>query len=696
MASHHDAALNDLLQKLRVRDIAVQQLKERCELIQEDYEHNFRLAQEQAVELQALRAKSGVQDKQVRQLEARCTALQGKLREADGEVHRQTQSLQSTVESLRAQLLVGQTEHGNLTRKYADLEMQLASHRQELQQQAGRMSREAETIRRESLMESETRLSEKERLLRVREEQTLRDVQNVEHKCVELSSELSRVKELKETSDLRVEELTKTVARKEYIIQAAQEQMNEMKKAHAQQMHKLEVEAQGATVLKEQFDKSAASQLLTSQREIERRAHENELLEQKLAALKHQHELEVRRRTEEKDEIIRGLEDKVRGAQDKLRSAESRCTELEDEVERLRRRIGEGKKMHSTMMVNGSLLEDKLDDLQRALTTREAEVLRLKSETDRIAGIADRKEKEANELRAEFERRAWQDRVSDEMQLEKKRMDWREHGASKLHHHDGNNVGGSSHLSAVVGNNGASQSHNDVSSFQQPSPIAPPQFLSASQLNLSAIANEVKQQIMQQQQQQQPASMAAHNATGGGTAFLHELSLLREQHHLEKMQLERRLQEASRSARRQRNRIALLEAEDENDAQPDGDGGDGGRRVVDGEISDTPQRHPHRHPHRVGSKAAEHSPRGLSVSSPGGVHLNDSRDGSTAMSIQNGDEDNTARAGSRGKMPPRVPHHHRSAGGTPGSRGGSATSRVEELQRQLAASPVGRAVAADH
>jgi chromosome segregation ATPase len=661
--SHHDNAVDELVQKLRLRDIAVQQLKERCDLIQEDYEHNFRLAQQQAVELQTLRAKGAVLEKQNRRLEAQSTALQSKLREADGEVQRQTQSLHATVESLRAQLLVGQTEHGTLSRKYADVEMQLSTLRQELQQQSGRIARDAETIRREAMMEAETRLAEKDRLLRTREEQTLRDVQAIEHRCVGLSSELGRVKELKETSDIRLEELTKTIARKEFLIQAAQEQLNETKKHHAQQLHKLELEAQGSTVLKEQGDKSLTAQLLSSQREVERRIHENELLEQKIVAIKQQHELELRRRCDEKDELIRGLEDKCRLQQDKIRSSESRCTELEDDIERLRRRIGEGKKTQSSLVVNGSLLEDKLDDLQRALTIRDAELARLKSESERATNIADRKEKEADELRAEFERRSWQDRVKDEMLLEKKKMEWREHGAAKMMMHTGG-------VAAAVQDPNLSLPYaqqQPSSSFATPLP----QFFSSSQLNLSAIANEVKQQIQQQQ------SSIHHNTPPPppsdpqrGSAFLHELSLLREQHQLEKLQLERRLQEVTHSARRQRNRVAMLEAADRADPMSQDD------------MPQTSSGTPMRSKQQRRATFDDGAP-----STPGAQHLNSSRDGSASMSIYRDDQENVQTT-----RKPQGASNGAVASGLPPRAATSATSRVEELQRQLAESPLGRPI----
>ncbi|CUE64018.1 Hypothetical protein, putative, partial [Bodo saltans] len=691
LPSHHEAAaVEDLIHKLRLRDVAVQQLKERCDLIQEDYEHNFRLAQQQAVELQTLRAKGGVLEKQNRRLEAQNSALQSKLREADGEVQRQTQSLHSTVESLRAQLLVGQTEHGTLTRKYADVEMQLATLRQELQQQSGRMSRDAETIRREAMMDVETRLLEKERLLRTREEQTLRDVQAVEHRCVALSSELGRVKELKETADIRLEELTKTIARKEFLLQAAQEQLNETKKHHAQQLHKLELEAQGATVLREQGDKSSTSQLLTMQREIERRIHDNDLLEQKILALKQQHELEVRRRSDEKDELLRSLEDKCRLQQDKLRSTESRCTELEDEAERLRRRISEGKKTHSSLVVSGTLLEDKLDDLQRALTMRDAEVARLKSESERTAAIADRKEKEADELRAEFERRAWQDRVSDEMNLEKKKIEFREHGTSRMHPAGGAALNVAADPNASLMHNGLPYPATSTTTY--PSPL-PPHFLSSSQLNLSAIANEVKQQIQQQQQQVQssPITLFASSdqqrqSNSSGNAFLHEISLLREQHQLEKLQLERRLQEATQSARRQRNRVAMLEAADNQDSMIINNN-DVAAKYHFSSSATTPMRSMTRRTTAFEGNSTPSGGRGVAAQ-----HLNSSRDGSEHMSIGREDQENVAATkkqhNSSGPLPPAV-------GLPPRAGASSATSRVEELQRHLADSPIGRPISVD-
>lgn len=544
-ANSVDETIDALISKIQVKDVAIQQLKERCELMQGDYEHNYHLLQSQAVELHSIKTKCGVQEKQIRQLEIRCAAQAAKLKEAEGEVHRQTQSLQSVVESLRGQLLVSQTEHSNLQRKFADQELELASLRQEMHQQSGKISRNAETVRREVLMETETLMREKERVLRVREDQLVRDTAALESKCLELTSEVQRLREAKETTDFRIEEMTKVIARKDFLYQQSQEQINDMKKSHAQQLSKYELDAQASSAMKDQMDRAFNAQFLSLQKDLDRRTHDCELMEQKVSAQRQQQELELRRKSEERDELIRSFEDKLRVLHDKVRQLEARESSAQEEVERFRKRASEGKKMSNQFQASTTVLEDRVEDLQRMLTTKETEIGRLHGEIERLNALTLKKEKEADELRAEFERRSWQDRIAEEAAFEKKRLEWRKHGASRISidHSAANNNPESSFQQQ-----GNSTAYNIPQSAQSP---IPPQQGGISPYPSTNNANSLAVDVRNQMAQQQQLSFAAPSFNNASQSFvLQELALIKEQHLIDKSNLERKLQDAQRALRR--------------------------------------------------------------------------------------------------------------------------------------------------
>ena len=210
--------VDQLLHKIHVRDVAVQQLKDRAEAMQSDYEHNYRLLQKQTIELQSLQAAQHVQLKQIRSLETKNAAQIQKIKNFDEEVRRQSQGLLSQNETLRGQVTVLQNELTTIQRSVAEKDVELGTLRRDLQEANGKLSRQSQNVRREVLQEQEVASRDKERLLRVREDQLLRDVNQVENRCLELASENTRLKEEKTALEARFEELHRMSTRKDFTL----------------------------------------------------------------------------------------------------------------------------------------------------------------------------------------------------------------------------------------------------------------------------------------------------------------------------------------------------------------------------------------------------------------------------------------------------------------------------------------------
>lgn len=229
--------VDQLLHKLQIRDVAIQQLKDRAEAMQSDYEHNYRLLQKQTVELQSLQADHHVQRKQIQQLEAKNAAQLQKIKNFDEEVKRQSQGMISQNETLRGQVTVLQNELTSLQRSIAEKDVELTTLRHDVQEANGRLTRNQQVVRREVLQENEVASREKERMLRLREDQLLREVNQVEARCMELSSDNTRLKEEKLALESRFEELARVSARKDFTLSQFQDQIIELKRQQIGRAH---------------------------------------------------------------------------------------------------------------------------------------------------------------------------------------------------------------------------------------------------------------------------------------------------------------------------------------------------------------------------------------------------------------------------------------------------------------------------
>ena len=585
----HDDPIEGLMDKLHEREIAMASCRDALVSMQTDYEHNLRILREREADLQTLRAQFSMLSQQNATLEARCTAQLQRIKENDGEVKRQTQALSTKNETLLAQITILTQEKQSALRSQSDAEVELTQLRHDMHQLNAKIMKQVEMARNEARMDCETLIKEKDRVLRVREEQVHQDCVRLETRLLEMSSENARIRETTQNFELKLEDCNKIISRKDVQIEQLQAQLVELKRHATNMQSQLQQEQEFHRLAKEQLDRSAQAVGSTAQRDLERRTHDLELAEQKISAMKSQHESDIRRRAEEKDDIVRTYEDKLRGMNERIRTAESREAEARDDCERQRKRSAEIKKELSATETNSLLLHDRAEDLERVISKKELENGRLHGEIQRLLGQLQEKEKEAEALRVEFERREWQDRLVADERMQGRVKEWRSmsqqqtsqrFASQSVPPNNNNNTQVDSSDLENFGAAGGGRSRSAARAFPDVSTVL--QSATPMGMNRQAIASDILQEIKAQLvNQSHTGAYLSDGINKSGASLLmgpggyhdrsiqQELTLLREKHELDRLEMERKLGEATRLADRQRRRAERLieEQKQDNEAQ---------------------------------------------------------------------------------------------------------------------------------
>ena len=425
--------MESLTEQVQQREAVISAQNQTLDRMRDDYQHNLKVLESRDEEIKQLHDRKAALERDYETVQndlatavGRSDALAATLADVDAAHEQNTKHLKEQLEAHKAQNSILLGEKANLQRIVSERDMEIATLREEAQHLRSNYTRQLESERRKFQQDFEEALQEQHKQTLMKEEQLHVDKKKLETRTAEIFSELARVKDTQVHTEMQKEEFQKLAASRESTMNHLQQQINEIRRASKQREADLESEVASLRAAREQAERSGTTHHLTLSRDLDKKTHEVELLEQKVAALRTQHEAELKRRSDLYDEHMKEADQKRRLAEEKQRSADSRALELNDLCERLKRQTTELKRDVDASDMQNGVLKEKVEELERALHRRDQNWEKAESDVKKLTALLNEKEKEIALTRTEMHRREQRDRAVKENQLQNQSESWKQ------------------------------------------------------------------------------------------------------------------------------------------------------------------------------------------------------------------------------------------------------------------------------
>ena len=560
--------VEDLRQRLRQREDLFATFQKKYGAMKEDYLYNLQVIAERDRELAVLTDRIKALQDALSVAEGKCQSQRVTLDEVGERVNAATAQHRDRIDALQAQLNVCSGDKLIAERKVQEATGEVVTLREEVQRLQSALIREVDSARKNAAAELEADSRERERLLRDREASARQEARALEARLLEHQSENARLREALRTSELKLDEAQKALGQKDNTVAMLQAQAAELKRSIQRQTAQNEVEAAAMSAAKEQLEKASGSHFMALEREIERRQHDIELLEQKLASANTTHEQELRRKHEEREDLLRQSEEKLRAAQTRATVAESRVHELTDALTRHQNTINQLRKTAASQEDEIAALKEDAEEQRRSASRKDVEVQKLNSDLSRCVRSNLDREREVELMRMEFERKEAQERAQHDMEVQTRVESFRRTAAAAASTFPASHI-----MASPIGPNRTALRSNWLESQQslnltsggvagatpaavRPNdvPMAPPPSANRDLNSSTAEAlNDIQKQLAAQQSEADLLLQSRREAS----QLRRELALVKEQHERTKDDMQSQLDEVKRQMNREKRRAEL-------------------------------------------------------------------------------------------------------------------------------------------